>query len=436
MHFSATSSGTADPIHRYSANHTPHVYRRCRRCVRSPSRSLSWPSAPHSSLLPRRAVAYCQATTSTDVIPRDVLFVPIEYASPMLSPDGKLLAYLRPDSAGVLNVWCRTIGTNDDRVVTQYKYRGVRQAFWAEDSTTLLFMQDDAGDENFHLFAIDATEPSSVARDLTPFPGAKAQNVITNKRYPDTLLVGVNKRNPAMFDMYRCDLKSGELTLDTENPGNVLGWGSEDESFEIREAVVMNQADSSSTVKVRDSKEGEWRELIHFPYGEEGNMIDFSKDGKSALVLSSLGRETTALQRLDIATGEVMETIASSEKCNTGGILLDDDTKEVRVVSFNYARTERTWFDKGLEADFKKLEAAAPEGSEITLASKHAMRAYGWSRTVVTMSRRVRDITRRVARLSRYSSPCPLYYYTFARMEDVRSRRGWPRAGRLPYACG
>ena len=63
--------------------------------------------------------------------------------------------------------------------------------------------------------------------------------------------------------------------------------------------------------------------------------------------------------------GEVMETIASSEKCNTGGILLDDDTKEVRVVSFNYARTERTWFDKGLEADFKKLEAAAPEGSEI-----------------------------------------------------------------------
>ena len=42
----------------------------------------------------------------------------------------------------------------------------------------------------------------------------------------------------------------------------------------------------------------------------------------------------------------MLEEIASSEQCNVGGILLDDDTKEVRVVSYNYARTERTFFDK------------------------------------------------------------------------------------------
>ena len=33
--------------------------------------------------------------------------------------------------------------------------------------------------------------------------------------------------------MYRCDVASGELTLDTENPGDVLGWGTEDEAFEV-----------------------------------------------------------------------------------------------------------------------------------------------------------------------------------------------------------
>ena len=74
-------------------------------------------------------------------------------------------------------------------------------------------------------------------RDLTPFPGAKAQNVVTNKRFPDTLLVGINKRDPTKFDMYRCNLRTGELTLDTENPGDVLGWGAEDESFEVRRIV-------------------------------------------------------------------------------------------------------------------------------------------------------------------------------------------------------
>ena len=157
----------------------------------------------------RRLAVSPQAALTTDekIVPRDVLFGNPEYASPMLSPDGKLLAYLRPAfDDKVLNVWCRTVGQTDDRVVTSDKYRGIRQAFWAEDSKTLLYMQDDAGDENFHLFAIDATSSSSIARDLTPYKGAKAQNVVTNKRFPDQLLVAINNRDPAKFDMYRCDL--------------------------------------------------------------------------------------------------------------------------------------------------------------------------------------------------------------------------------------
>ena len=60
-------------------------------------------------------------------------------------------------------------------------------------------------------------------------------------------------------------------------------------------------------------------------------MIDFSKDGKSALVLSSLGRKTTALQRIDVASGEVLETIAASEQCNCGGILVSSRNEHARV---------------------------------------------------------------------------------------------------------
>ena len=96
--------------------------------------------------------------------------------------------------------------------------------------------------------------------------------------------------------MYHCNYKTGELTLDTENPGDVVGWGSEDFSFRIREAVVRNQEDSSTTVRVRDNDKSEWRDLITFPYGEEGNFVDFgADDGKTCYLKSSLGRETTAL---------------------------------------------------------------------------------------------------------------------------------------------
>lgn len=323
------------------------------------SASLSRSGSPRAAL-----------TTSEEIIPREVLFGNPEYASPQISPDGKLLLYLRPDEANILNVWCRTVGQNDDRVITADKYRGIRMARWAEDSKTLLYYQDQGGDENFHIYAVDVTQPSAEARDLTPFEGVKATNLQTNKRFPGQLLIGLNKRNPTVHDMYRCDLASGELTLDTENPGDVLGWGTNDETFEICEALVVNQTDSSQIVRIRDSAASEWRDLITFPYGEEGNMITFSKDGKSVLAKSSIGRDTQALVRLDAQTGKEIEIIASSDKCDAGPVLLDEDSKEVLAVSFDYARSERTFFDKEIEADIRKLEEAAPEGAEVRISSR------------------------------------------------------------------
>ena len=68
----------------------------------------------------------------------------------------------------MLTAWVRSATGGDDRVVTEDTYRGIRQIFWAEDSKTLLYLQDDGGDENFHLFAISATQPGATARDLTP----------------------------------------------------------------------------------------------------------------------------------------------------------------------------------------------------------------------------------------------------------------------------
>ena len=117
------------------------------------------------------------------------------------------------------------------------------------------------------------------------------------------------------------------------------------------------QADSSQTVRVRDSPDAEWRELATFPYGEEGGMVsglaklctsifffgltkrpppsppqvDFGPSG-SAYMLSSIGRETTALLKVDLATGETLEVVAESDKCNVGGIMVDEESKKVQAV--------------------------------------------------------------------------------------------------------
>src|SRR5947199_9308753 len=82
------------------------------------------------------------------LIPRKVLFGNPVKASPRLSPDGKRLAYLAPDSKNVLQVWVQTIGKEDGKQVTRDKKRGIRTYHWTYAPDTLIYLQDNDGDAN------------------------------------------------------------------------------------------------------------------------------------------------------------------------------------------------------------------------------------------------------------------------------------------------
>src|SRR5581483_7532256 len=115
------------------------------------------------------------------LIPREVLFGNPERANPQVSPDGTMLAYLAP-SGGILNVFVRTIGHDDDRVMTDDRERGVRLYYWAEDSRHIVYLQDAGGNENWRVYLVELQ--SGQTRDLTPFEGVQAQIVARDKNFP------------------------------------------------------------------------------------------------------------------------------------------------------------------------------------------------------------------------------------------------------------
>ena len=71
------------------------------------------------------------------LIPREILFGNPERTSPELSPDGKRLAWLAPDTNNVLQVWVKTVGKEDDKIITADKKRGIRQYLWARNNRVL-----------------------------------------------------------------------------------------------------------------------------------------------------------------------------------------------------------------------------------------------------------------------------------------------------------
>jgi Tol biopolymer transport system component len=104
--------------------------------------------------------------TDVPLIPRRVLFGDPARDAPAISPDGGRLAWLAPRD-GVMNVWVGARDLSDARPLTDDRDRGIRVVAWAHDGRHLLYVQDQAGDENWRLHAVDVEDGED--RDLTPF---------------------------------------------------------------------------------------------------------------------------------------------------------------------------------------------------------------------------------------------------------------------------
>ena len=284
------------------------------------------------------------------VIPRNVLFGNPEKAQPRLSPDGQRLAWVAPDKKNVLQVWVKTVGKDDDKIVTADKKRGIRQYFWAQDNKTLLYAQDNDGDENFHVYGVDLA--SGNVRDYTPFQGVRAGVADINQDFPDEILLEMNVRNRQMMDVHRLKLSTGALTLDTENPGDVIGWGS-DAKFQVRAAQVSTP-DGGTEIRIRSDVKSPWKTLLKVGPEEILEFQDFAPDGKSVYLKTSIGSDTARLVARDLATGSE-KVLAASAEVDAGGVIVQPRSHVVQAVSFAPGRATWKVLDPSVQADFDAI---------------------------------------------------------------------------------
>ncbi len=314
-----------------------------------------------STSVPAETPADAKTAELPPLIPLEVLFGNPTRTQARIAPTGEHLSWLAPSDQGVLNVWVQPADGPMDawaepRQITDDTERGIRFHGWAQDGKRVLYIQDQGGDENWHLYAVDLA--GGETRDLTPFEGVRAENLITDPEHPGQVLVGLNKRDPSVFDMYRIDLASGTLTLDTENPGDVLGWLT-DADFRIRAAEAKDPGTGDDFIRVRDSDDAEWRDLIRFPFGENGGAFGFDKSGDKLFVTSSLGSDTTRLLAVDPKSGKVLEELASDSRSDVAGVEVHPTEHRIQAVELDYLKPEWTLLDQSLKPDFDYLHGVA-----------------------------------------------------------------------------
>ena len=296
--------------------------------------------------------------SSDDLIDRKILFGNPVRTQARLSPDGTKLSWLAP-ADGVLNVWVAPLDDLEDgaKVLTDSAARPPQGAAWTANSRYILFGLDDGGDENTHVYAVDVE--TGEQRDLTPVAaGVKA--VIMSYRFsqPNTLIAGLNERDPQVFDLYEIDIETGERNLLLENNGGYIDFLFDDAN-EVKGAVAQQLDGSSVVYKLavgqNDDEPPEFEEFFVIP--SEDTLTTFPylvKDG-SLYMIDTRGRDKAAFVSMNFTTGGEVTIIAESDLADVSGVSFDQVTLEPTAFLVNYLYP--TW--TALEGEYGEVLAAA-----------------------------------------------------------------------------
>jgi len=213
----------------------------------------------------------------------------------------------------------------------------------------LLYLQDRDGDENWHVYGVDLA--SSKIRDFTPGERLQARLTATDPKFPDEVLLSLNMRQPALHDVYRLNVNTGELKLDTENPGDVASF-SADPKLQIRAAEIVTP-DGGAEIRIRDeaSSSSPWKTWMKVGPEEILQFSDFSADGQSAIVKSSLGSDTARVLERSIATDRE-RVIASSPEVDANTVMIHPTKHIVQAVSFSPGKSRWEVVDASIKEDF------------------------------------------------------------------------------------
>jgi dipeptidyl aminopeptidase/acylaminoacyl peptidase len=329
-------------------------------CTKSAHEAQSAPAFERTTAPALSAVA---PRAQIPLIAREILFGNPDKASPRISPDGTRIAYLAP-ADGVLNVW---VGPADNpsaaKAVTSDKKRGIRQYHWAYDNKHILYLQDEGGDENWHVYAVDLA--SGATKDLTPLKKVAAQIDGISHKVPGEILVGLNDRNEQLHDVYRVNIETGERKLVLENPGFVSTVS--DDDLRVRIGVKFG-ADGMTMLRYEPGdKDNPWKELakVDMQDAMTTQPMGFDKEGTKLYLLDSRERNTSALKVLDLATG-MASTLAENDQSDIADVMIHPTEKTVDAVAFTRARKQWQPLDSATGEDLNFLSTVADGDVEVT----------------------------------------------------------------------
>lgn len=294
------------------------------------------------------------------LIDREVFFGNPEYAGAQISPNGKYISFIKPYK-DVRNIWVKGVDEPFEKAkpLTAESKRPISNYFWSRDSKRILFVKDNAGDENFNVYTVDpvaaaAADGVPAAVNLTNAQGVRTQIYHVPESDPDSIYIGINERDKAWHDLYKVSISTGTKTLLRENKDRLLGWVF-DHADKMRLATRSAEDGGTEILKVDGDK---FTKIYSCGPLEGCGTYEFTKDNKRFYLETNKGdRDLSQLVLFDPETmKEELYEMDPEKRVDVGSIWFSSRTKEPIATVYSDDKTRIYFKDKGYEKIYNLIK--------------------------------------------------------------------------------
>ncbi len=298
------------------------------------------------------------APPETPLIERAKFFGNPTKTKGLLSPDGQWLSWIAPRD-GVLNVWVAPVADpSQAKPITSEKIRPIFSSFWSPDSKSVLFINDNGGDENYLLYGVEVA--SGTQRNYTPFEKTRAEVIGISRKVKNRILIGLNNRDARWHDVHSLDLKTGKLTLVRRNDG-YAGFVADDD-LRLRLAQKPRKDGGVDHFRIVGSRiERKPFVSVGLDDAQTTAPLAYTADGKTLYWSESRNRDKAVLVAQDVATGR-SSVIGEDARADVSGALYDPRTGRAQAYAVEYLTEDYVPIDPAIKADLDELKRAAQGG--------------------------------------------------------------------------
>ncbi|WP_090022286.1 S9 family peptidase [Chryseobacterium oleae] len=306
-----------------------------------------------------------------------------------ISPDGQYLSYKEKDADKKNHVYVKELKTGKITKAIVEKDDLIGGYGWL-DKKRLFFTQDKGGNENNHLYAVDIDGKN--LKDLTPFDGVTL-NYADVVKDTEFVIVALNKNNKQIFEPYKVNFNTGEMTQLYENKdvNNPIDGYIFDKKGNMRGYTVLENGLTTKTY-YKDLETGKFNLIKSTDWKNTFNIIglnDNSKNKDEAYVVTNLDSDKARIVLYDLKKNAIIKEVYSNPVYDVSSIRTARKNRnyELDYISYTGIKSETIPVSKfykeihdQLKAEFKEKEfsvVSSDDNEEKLLVVVGSDRLYG-----------------------------------------------------------